>query len=111
MRYDAHILVFVCCAKRRVRFLTRYYTAPRATRELLVPCTNLDPRCATCEAHVCVTCADTLLNSERRSGKRTGDIERLVRGRSFLHSPIFRVSLCVGVNARSLLFYCLGTDR
>jgi hypothetical protein len=44
-----------------------------ANTTLCLPCTVHDPRCAACNRDRCLSCADPLLSSQRRSGRRRVD--------------------------------------
>ncbi|DAZ99199.1 TPA: hypothetical protein N0F65_008232 [Lagenidium giganteum] len=48
-----------------------YYVSP--STQTCVSCKIYDPRCLVCDANSCLTCADPLLNSVRRSGARKLD--------------------------------------
>ena len=49
------------------------YFVSATTRGRCIPCTVFDPRCTACDGSRCTACADPLLSSVRRSGRRRVD--------------------------------------
>ena len=59
-----------CNAIECLKCIGRYYLVGGSC----APCSNFDPRCIQCDADIgCLKCADPLLNSVRRSGRRRID--------------------------------------
>ena len=59
-----------CTEQKCVRCKESYFVDGSSACQ---PCTSFDPRCLTCNSTNCLACADNILKSVRRSGRRKAD--------------------------------------